>query len=316
MNLTALIAVAIFLDWLLGDPPTWPHPVKLIGRLCRRLEEICRKLPLDPVITGGICVGLVLLVTGGVTVLLLRAAVLAGGFVHGLAAVVILFTCFALRDLLRHAFLVHEALTAQDLGLARQRVAMIVGRDTANLDREGVVRACIESVAENMVDGVTAPLFYAFVGGPVAAMLYKAVNTMDSMFGYRNERYERFGKVAARLDDAANFLPARLTGPVIVAAAFLLGKDWRAAWRIFGRDRLSHKSPNSAHSEAAVAGALGVRLGGPSVYFGVVVDKPYIGDGGKPAEPGDIVAVNRLAVVVMVLFFFFGMLVVVPGFGL
>ncbi len=303
MELVSLqIGVALLLDGLLGDPPSWPHPVRWIGRLAAASERWCRRLFGDTVTAGGCCVLLVLLVTGTVTAVLLAAAGMLHPYVRSVAAVLVLYTCFALRDLLRHSRRVHAALAAGDLEAARRRVAMIVGRDTADLDTAGVVRACVESVAENMVDGVTAPLFYAFIGGPVGAMLYKAVNTMDSMFGYRNDRYEKFGRIAARLDDAANFIPARLTGLVIVLAALLTGFDWRRSWRIFLRDRLAHKSPNSAHSEAAAAGALGVQLGGSAVYFGRMLTKPTIGDATVPLAPSHILMVNRLAVVVTAVF--------------
>ncbi len=288
------ILAAVVLDALIGDPPAWPHPVKGIGRLAQRCEALCRRFG-DGVLAGAITVVLVL----GGTIVVVAGGLAAARALHPVAgialSVYLLYSAVALRDLVRHAMRVHEALAVGDLETARQRVAMIVGRDTKSLDAEGVIRAAVESVAENIVDGITAPLFYAALGGPVAAIGYKAVNTMDSLFGYRNARYERFGKVAARLDDAANFLPARLTGLLLVAAAVLFGLDGRRAWRIFRRDRLAHKSPNAGHPEAAVAGALGVRLGGPAVYFGRLVDKPAIGDDHRPPVPGDIVAACRLA---------------------
>jgi adenosylcobinamide-phosphate synthase len=184
---------------------------------------------------------------------------------------------------------------------------MIVGRDTAALDEAGVARATVESVAESMVDGVTAPLFFAVLGGPVGAMLYKAINTMDSMFGYKNERYRAFGWAAARLDDLANFLPARLTSLMIPAAAFLLRLDAKGALFILLRDRRKHASPNSGHTEAAVAGALGVQLGGPSPYFGRMVEKPTLGEAVRSIEPQDILRANRLMLLssaITLLFFF------------
>ena len=204
----------------------------------------------------------------------------------------------------------------------RQAVAMIVGRDTAALDRAGVIRATVETVAENMVDGVTAPLFFAVMGAiaapligvspiaaaALAALGYKAVNTMDSMFGYKNERYLTFGWAAARLDDVCNFIPARLSGLLLAAASSLLGLDWKNAFRIFFRDRLCHASPNSGHSEAAVAGALGVQLGGVSIYFGSPVAKPTMGEKTRELADTDILLTNRLmlagsALVVLFLLF-------------
>jgi adenosylcobinamide-phosphate synthase len=194
---------------------------------------------------------------------------------------------------------------------------MIVGRDTKDLNREGVIRACIETVAENMVDGITAPLFYAvlasFAGpymglSPIAgsvfgAFLYKAINTMDSMIGYKNDKYLQFGRCAARLDDMVNFFPARISGLCMIPAAFLLKLDYREASRIFWRDRLAHASPNAGHTEAATAGALGLRLGGPSRYFGKIVEKPYLGDGVRLPQADDIIITHRLVLLGTLIFF-------------
>ena len=183
---------------------------------------------------------------------------------------------------------------AQQLEQAQQAVARIVGRDTQRLDRAGVTRAAVETVAENFSDGVAAPLFYFFLGGAPLALCYKAINTMDSMVGYRNERYLYFGRWAARLDDGANWLPARLSALLLVAAAWLLGEDGRGAWRIWRRDRRNHASPNAAQTEAAMAGALGVQLAGPAWYFGIRVEKPTIGEHQRPIVPEDILRSNRL----------------------
>jgi len=196
---------------------------------------------------------------------------------------------------------------------------MIVGRDTTRLDRQGICRAAVETVAENTVDGVTAPLFWGIgfsllavpIGtDPIAltaigALLYKAINTMDSMFGYKNENYLEFGRTAARLDDLANFLPARLTPVFLILAAAIQRLDWRGAIRIYRRDRLGHASPNSGHPEATVAGALGVRLGGPSVYFDTVVDKPWLGDDRRAIDAEDILRANRLMYLGALLFAIF-----------
>jgi adenosylcobinamide-phosphate synthase len=226
-------------------------------------------------------------------------------------AIFLLYTSVAARDLIRHSKAVFTALQLDgEAGLqaGRQAVAMIVGRDTAALDRAGVIRATVETVAENMVDGVTAPLFFAIMGGclaplvgitpielaALAAVGYKAVNTMDSMFGYKNERYLAFGWAAARLDDVCNFIPARLSGLLLAAASFPLGLDWKNAFRVFFRDRLCHASPNSGHSEAAAAGALGVQLGGVSIYFGSPVAKPTMGDKTRELTAADILLTNRL----------------------
>jgi adenosylcobinamide-phosphate synthase len=238
---------------------------------------------------------------------MLAGATLLHPWLGSLVSILLLYTTIAPRDLVRHSTEVYTPLAAGDLPEARRRVGMIVGRDTAALDEAGVARATVESVAESMVDGVTAPLFFAVLGGPMGAMLYKAINTMDSMFGYKNERYRAFGWAAARLDDLANFLPARLTSLMIPAAAFLLRFDAKGSFSILLRDRRKHASPNSGHTEAAVAGALGVQLGGPSPYFGRMVEKPTLGEAVRSIEPQDILRANRLMLLssaITLLFFF------------
>jgi len=317
MSLELQIVLALLLDALLGDPRRLPHPVRLIGRLALKSEKLCRSVILNEKSAGVCAVMMVLSLTGlaGWTVLWVA------GFFHPLVgeivSVLILYTCFAARDLIVHSIRVYSALSRDDLPEARKMVAMIVGRDTTELDRGGVVRACVESVAENTVDGVTAPLFWAMIGGPLGALLYKAVNTLDSTFGYKNERYLYFGWCAARLDDLVNRLPSRLTGLLaVVAAALLPGfSGWRA-WRVFMRDRLQHASPNSGHSEAAVAGALGVQLGGLNSYFGKPVCKPTIGDYVHPLDAGHIAMANRLLVAVTLLaaLLFLGGRIFVEGF--
>ncbi len=288
------ILCALGLDFLLGDPRWLPHPVRLMGAAALWFEKAWRRL-LASERAAGVCTVLSLLaVTGGATVGLLRALAVLHPWAATAGSIILLYTSVAVTDLARHSRAVYRALATGDLALARERVAMIVGRDTAALDQAGVARAAVESVAESMVDGVTAPLFFAFLAGPVGAMLYKAVNTMDSTFGYKNERYKEFGWAPARLDDLANFLPARATGLLVPVAALFLGLDARASWRIFRRDRLNHASPNSAHTEAGVAGALGVELGGTNLYFGKPVVKPTIGDPLRPVAPADILAANRL----------------------
>jgi adenosylcobinamide-phosphate synthase len=222
---------------------------------------------------------------------------LAGLVSLWLAFAVESFVCYqmiAAKQLRIEAGRVYDALQNDGLAAARTAVSMIVGRDTAALDEAGVTRAAVETVAENTSDGVVAPLLFMALGGAPAGVLYKAVNTMDSMVGYVNDRYRFFGTAAARLDDVLNWMPARLTGALMCLVAPLVGLDGRGAWCIFLRDRLRHASPNSAHPEAACAGALGVQLAGPASYFGVLHDKPTIGDATRPIEPGDIVRANRL----------------------
>ena len=200
----------------------------------------------------------------------------------------------ALRGLADESGKVYAQLAKGDLPAARRAVSRIVGRDTAALTAEGVTKAAVETVAENFSDGVAAPLFYLLIGGAPLGLAYKAVNTMDSMVGYKNKTYLHFGRAAARLDDAANFLPSRLAALLWIGAAGLAGFDGRGAWRIWRRDRFCHASPNSAQTESACAGALGVRLAGPAFYFGEYYDKPTIGDGSRPVEPADILRANRM----------------------
>ena len=296
------IVIAFGLDLLVGDPRSWPHPVRWIGALAAAVEGECRRRLGAGIGAGAVAVAVVLGVVAGVTALSLSLAAAFSPWAASAVGVYLLYTAIAVRDLAVHGQRVHRALAAGDLAAARRAVAMIVGRETAHLDAAGVARACVESVAENIVDGVTAPLFWGALLGPVGAVAYKAVNTMDSMFGYKNERYLLFGRVAARVDDAANWLPARLTALAVVAAAALLpGMDAAVAWRIWRRDHGNHASPNSGHSEAAVAGALGVRLGGESRYFGRPVVKPTIGEAREPIGAGHIIAATRLLYVTSIL---------------
>jgi adenosylcobinamide-phosphate synthase len=247
-----------------------------------------------------------LAVVGGFT----AVGVLAAGAPHpwlgDAVGVVLIYTTLAARDLTRHSRAVHSALTAGDLDEARRRVGMIVGRDTGRLDEPEVARAAVESVAESVVDGVTAPLFFALLFGPLGAMLYRAINTLDSMFGHRDERYRDFGLAAARADDVANWLPARLTFPAIVVAAFLLGLRPGAALRVGLRDHARHPSPNSGWSEAAFAGALGVRLGGVNVYGGVPNERPSLGEPHQTLTPRHLTLANRLMYVASALFLLTG----------
>jgi len=309
MIFTLQFLSALCLDLLIGDPKNIPHPVQGIGWLCTICEQRTRKVFASPAIAGTVSTILVLfstLLVLGISLMLLHKVSSA---LESFVAVVLLSTSIACRGLYDHSIRVYRVLTSgEGIETARREVAKIVGRDTAELDKHGVCRACVETVAENLVDGITAPLFFAILaslipGGELlsqislallGAYLYKAINTMDSMYGYKNDRYLQFGRIAARLDDAVNFLPARLSGLALVVAAWLLRMDAGRGLKIFLRDRSNHASPNSGHPEAAVAGILGVQLGGNSSYFGSIVVKPTMGDALRKLEPADIVLTNRL----------------------
>jgi adenosylcobinamide-phosphate synthase len=292
----AQIACALALDAALGDPRCLPHPAKLTGRLAMRLETATRRCFVGEKVAGSATAALVVGAAAATSAAVLRGARRLHPRLEDAVSVAILWTSFAARDLAGHALDVHSALDRQDLDEARRLVGRMVGRDVACLDEPGVVRAAVESVAENTVDGVTAPLFYACLGGPVAAVTYKAVSTLDSTFGYRNERYIRFGWASARLDDAANLLPARLTLVANVLAAAVLGLRPADVLLVSLRDGHKHASPNSGVAEAAMAGALGVQLGGPLVKDGSTLDLPTLGDAGQPLVAEHIEQAVRLMV--------------------
>ena len=286
------------LDTLFGDPPWLPHPVVLMGKAISALEKRLRaRLPQTP--QGELLGGAVVAFTLPVGTFLLTSLVCLGAakLSPWLGMAVQMFWCgqaLAAKGLAQESTNVYRALIKPDLPAARKAVSRIVGRDTQNLTLEGVTKAAVETVAENASDGVIAPLLYMLLGGAPLALTYKAINTMDSMLGYKNEKYLYFGRAAAKLDDAANYLPSRLAGLLWCAAAALTGNSPKGAWRIWRRDRRCHTSPNSAQTESACAGALGVQLAGPAYYFGEYYAKPTIGDPLRPIEPEDIRRANRM----------------------
>jgi adenosylcobinamide-phosphate synthase len=301
MRLEYQILAAILLDFIAGDPPWLPHPVKLIGRLASFLETPLRRIFTNARTAGVTAVVIVLAATGSATFAIIAGAGLLHPLAADIASIVLLYTTFAARDLSQHSLNVYRELKAGNIGEARKKVALLVGRDTDILNEAGVVRATVESVAENTVDGVTAPLFFAFLAGPLGAILYKAVNTLDSTFGYKSERYREFGWASARLDDVANYIPARLTALMIPVAAFVLRLRPLNSLRILMRDGKKHPSPNSGLTEAAMAGALSVQLGGLNYYFGEASLRPTMGDPVKELRKNDIVRVNALMFVTMIL---------------
>lgn len=286
------------IDLLLGDPAWMPHPVVFMGRCISALEKLLRRIfPKTPKgeLAGGVILAAVLPLG---TLAFTGLCVWGLGLVHpvlGFALQVLwCWQALAAKGLRQESENVRRALDTGTLDDARKAVSRIVGRDTAALSREGVIRAAVETVAENFSDGVVAPLFWMLIGGAPLALAYKAVNTMDSMVGYKNDRYLYFGRAAAKLDDAANWLPSRLAALLLVAAAPLTGQNAKRAFAIWRRDRRKHASPNSAQTESAMAGALGVRLAGPASYFGKVHQKPWIGEDTRPIEPQDITRAGRM----------------------
>ena len=292
------MGLGFFLDLIFGDPQGFPHVIRAAGKLIgfaeKKLRPRLSATPQGERAAGVLMVCVVLALCVGVPALALSA--LYGLWVPlGLAAESFLcYQLLATRALRDESLKVYKSLKAKDLPGARYWVSMIVGRDTQNLDEAAVARAAVETVAENSSDGCVAPLFYMALGGVLGGCFCKAVNTMDSMVGYKNERYLNFGRCAARLDDAVNFIPARLAAWLMIAAAWLTGLDGKNALKIYRRDRFNHASPNSAQTEAVCAGALGLRLAGPASYFGVLHHKPTIGDALRPIEPEDILRSHRL----------------------
>ncbi len=295
------------LDLLLGDPHSIPHPIRLIGTLVETLEHWLnrdteqeqQRVQRNPGRELRRGVLLVLLVLGS-TVTAVFAVLFLANHVHPMLGIfvemVMTWQILAAKCLKTESMKVYRCLKEKDLEAARYAVSMIVGRDTRCLDEAGVAKAAIETVAENTSDGVIAPMLYTALGGPVLGFFYKAVNTMDSMVGYKNEKYLYLGRAAAKLDDAVNYIPARISASLMIAAAFLAGRDFsgKRALHIWRRDNRRHASPNSAQTESVCAGALGIRLAGDASYFGKIVKKPYIGDALRPVEAEDIRRANRL----------------------
>lgn len=294
------------LDLLIGDPHFIPHPVRLIGSLISFLDKRLncdakyniseKKLNLIKYKRGMLLVFAVIFATFTMSVIIIVAAYSINLYAGVIAEAVMTWQILATKCLRVESMRVYDALRTDGVDAGRRAVSMIVGRDTSVLDEAGVTRAAVETIAENTSDGVIAPMLYTAIGGPVLGFVYKAVNTMDSMIGYKNDKYMYFGRFAARLDDVVNFIPARISAYLMILAAFIGGRqfDGRNAYRIFKRDRFNHASPNSAQTESVCAGALRVRLAGDAVYFGKLVKKKYIGDRLQEIEYEDIKRANRL----------------------
>ena len=294
------------LDLLIGDPHFIPHPVRLIGSLISFCDKRLncdagyniseKKLNLIKYKRGMLLAFTVIFATFAISVIIIVAAYSINLYAGVIAEAVMTWQILATKCLRVESMRVYDALRTDGVDAGRRVVSMIVGRDTSVLDAAGVTRAAVETIAENTSDGVIAPMLYTAIGGPVLGFVYKAVNTMDSMLGYKNDKYMYFGRFAARLDDVVNFIPARISAYLMIAAAFIGGRqfDGKNAYHIFKRDRFNHASPNSAQTESVCAGALRVQLAGDAVYFGKLVKKKYIGDGLREIEYEDIKRANRL----------------------
>ena len=297
LTLAALLTGYV-LDLIFGDPRQIYHPIRIIGNLIAVLEKGIRKVfpktSRGELAGGTVLVVLVVLICTAVPAALLGLAAWIHPAVYWLLASFWCWQILATKSLKTESMKVYAPLKEGDLPAARRALAMIVGRDTERLTEEGVAKAAVETVAENTSDGIVAPLIFLALGGPALGFFYKAVNTMDSMVGYKNERYLYFGRTAARLDDVLNFLPSRISAWLMILAAAFLGMDGKNAKRIYLRDRRNHASPNSAQTEAVMAGALRVQLAGDAWYFGELYKKPTIGDPFRAVEPEDIVRANRL----------------------
>ena len=292
------LLLGVFLDLLIGDPHCFYHPIRLVGNLIsvteKGLRAVFPKTGQGEKTAGVFLSVIVCSVTAGAVAAVLYLAGKIHPYLHLAVMALFCYWMLAAKSLKDESMKVYERLKNGTLDEARYAVSMIVGRDTRELTETGVTKAAVETVAENTSDGVIAPLFFMFIGGAPLAFLYKAINTMDSMVGYKNDKYLYFGRCAAKLDDVANFIPARISGLLMVAAAYFLNMDASGSWRIFKRDRRHHLSPNSAMTESAAAGALGIKLGGGHFYFGKWVPKDTIGDEVKKTDAEDIVKMNGL----------------------
>lgn len=289
------IILGFLLDLIIGDPQNPIHPIRIIGSLCKFVENLFRKILKQHLKVVGLVTWIIVVsIVFTFNYLLIKITYLINPIISIILGTVMIYFCISAKALKIEGLKVIKYLIKDDIKGARKQLSYIVGRDTENLDKEAILKAVIETVAENMSDGVIAPFFYAGLGGAPLAFLYKAVNTMDSMFGYKNEKYIEFGYFPAKLDDVFNYIPARLSGYLITIASFILGLDYKNSLKIYKRDKNNHSSPNSAHPEAAVAGALNIQLGGANYYFGKLVEKPTIGDAKKKIEISDVYKTNNI----------------------
>lgn len=289
------LTIGFIIDFFLGDPYSLPHPIRLIGKLISALETRIRKYMKKNDTTGGIILAVTVVFLSSVTPLLVLSLCYRLNTAAGVTAESIMcYYLIAAKCLKDESMKVYSCLKEDNVEGARKAVSMIVGRDTNSLDKQGIIRAAVETVAENTSDGVTAPMFFMMIGGAAGGFFYKSVNTLDSMIGYKNEKYRDFGRFAAKFDDVLNYIPSRITAVMMIFASFLLNLDGKNAFKIWRRDRRNHSSPNSAQTEAVCAGALGVVLGGDAFYLGKLVKKKTIGDPLREIENEDIKRSDRL----------------------
>ena len=279
------IWIAYVLDLIFGDPQNVVHPVQVIGKIISAGEKVLLRKKYK-FLAGAVLNIFTVSITYTLMYLISKSVKISVFFM--IIEIYLMYTIFSINSLAREGNRVYRILKEGDIEKARKDLSYLVSRDTETMDEKMIIRSTMETISENTVDGIVAPMFYMFLGGMPLAMAYKAINTLDSMVGYKNEKYMEFGKFSAKVDDAANFIPARITGILIVLASMILGYDYKNSLKIFIRDRKNHSSPNSAHSEASVAGALGVQFGGKVSYFGKEINKPTIGDKTKEFELEDI----------------------------
>ncbi len=308
MNILILslpIIIGFVIDCILGDPYNFPHPIRFIGNMIMKLEKIMfRKFP-ENLYKGGLIMSFIVIVLSSAVPLVLLIICYKTNIILGIIIEsIMIYYIIAPRCLKDESMKVYKALKENDVEKARYAVSMIVGRDTNALDKDGIIKASVETVAENTSDGVTAPLFYIMFGGAVLGFFYKSANTMDSMVGYKNDKYRDFGRFPARFDDVLNFIPSRLTAVLMIISAYILKLDWKNAFKIWKRDRRKHASPNSAQTEAVCAGALNIRLAGDAYYFGKLHKKQYIGDNIRPVKSDDIRLANMLMYCTTILMLF------------
>jgi adenosylcobinamide-phosphate synthase len=301
---TGAFVSGFIIDAIIGDPQNFPHIVRFIGKLISILEKCLYKFH-NKSFSGSLLLILTILITGATSFLLLYVSFKISPWLYFSIESILCWQCIALKSLKDESLPVYKTLSENDIKAAKYSLSWIVGRDTENLDEAGITRAAVETVAENASDGVTAPMIYIALFGSLGGIIYKAVNTLDSMVGYKNDKYIDFGRTSAKADDFLNFLPSRICALLVILSSYILHFDRKNSFAIWKRDRKNHTSPNSAQTESAFAGALGIRLGGASTYGGVVSNKPFIGDEVKKIETTDILRSHKLLNSVGILTFIF-----------